>query len=102
MTRKQNGKPSCAGSSPADVHQSIRSCAGFRDNGYGQPTMIWGDITAATHKRLVKIELRNGAYMVLYVTRQKHGRYSAGQFDARDHTLRDVEEWVSLQKEITL
>lgn len=53
-------------------------------------------------KRRVRIELRSGGYIVLYVSRNKYGRYSVAQFYAKDYTLRDVQDWVSRQPNLVL
>ncbi len=43
--------------------------------------------------RRVRVDLRNGAYFVLFVDREPGGRYSAGQFDASSTTREAVVDW---------
>jgi hypothetical protein len=50
----------------------------------------------------VKIELRGDTYFVLYVTRAKFCRHSAGQFDSRLIDLAGVRAWISKQANLEL
>ncbi len=52
--------------------------------------------------RPVSVVRVKDAYLVLYADRQPHQRYSAAQFDARDHSLVDVIAWVRSQSHLSL
>lgn len=53
-------------------------------------------------KREVKIELMSNTYFVMYAGRNKYQRYSAAQFDASDHDIDFVKNWIADQKNLIL
>lgn len=49
-------------------------------------------------KRQVEIVNVFGVWAVAFVERRKHQHYWAAQFDAKDHTLEQVKEWVATNR----